>query len=118
MKNLGIAKERVNFHRGWFNETFPKVDVPQVALAHVDCDFYDPTKLCLEKWYPALSPGGIMQFDDYNAFSGCRKAVDEFVAQHPGLKMEAGGDGARRTSSASRGKRVVRSGCHALARRQ
>jgi O-methyltransferase len=94
MKKLGVAKERVNFHRGWFNETFPKVDVPQVAIAHIDCDFYDPTKLCLEKWYPVLSPGGIMQFDDYDSFSGCRKAVDEFLAQHPGLKMEAVGDGA------------------------
>jgi O-methyltransferase len=94
MKELGIPEERINFHRGWFNETFPKVDVPQVALAHIDCDFYDSTKLCLEKWYPVLSPGGIMQFDDYDAFSGCRKAVDEFFAQHPGLKPEAVGDGA------------------------
>ena len=93
--------------------------MPQVALAHVDCDFYDPTKLCLEKWYPALSPGGIMQFDDYNAFSGCRKAVDEFVAQRPGLKMEAGRRRRERVLlPQGRGKRVVRSGCHALARRQ
>jgi len=95
MKKLGISKERVHFHRGWFNETFPKVDVPQVAIAHIDCDFYDPTKLCLEKWYPVLSPGGIMQFDDYDSFSGCRKAVDEFLGRHPGLKMEAVGDGAK-----------------------
>jgi O-methyltransferase len=94
MKNLGIPKERVKFHRGWFNETFPKVNVPQVALAHIDCDFYEPTKLCLEKWYPVLSPGGFMQFDDYDSFSGCRKAVDEFLAAHPELKMESTGEGA------------------------
>ena len=84
----------MNFHRGWFNETFPKVNVPQVALAHIDCDFYEPTKLCLEKWYPVLSPGGFMQFDDYDSFSGCRRAVDEFLAAHPELKMESTGEGA------------------------
>jgi O-methyltransferase len=95
MKKLGVAKERVKIHRGWFNETFPKVDVPQVALAHIDCDFYEPTRLCLEKWWPVLSPGGFMQFDDYAAFSGCRKAVDEFLAAHPEVKMETSGDTAQ-----------------------
>ena len=94
MKALNIAKERVNFHRGWFDQTFPKVNVPQVALAHIDCDFYEPTKLCLEKWYPVLSPGGFMQFDDYDSFSGCRKAVDKFLGVHPELKMQAVGENA------------------------
>jgi len=56
MKTLRVSRERINFHRGWFDQTFPKVYVPQVALAHVDCDFYEPTKLCLDKWYPVLSP--------------------------------------------------------------
>jgi O-methyltransferase len=92
MKKLGITKERVKIHRGWFDQTFPKVDVTPVALVHVDCDFYEPTRLCLEKWYPALSPGGFMQFDDYEAFSGCRKAVDEFLAAHPDVKLETTGD--------------------------
>ena len=51
MRKLGIAKERLHFHRGWFDDTFPKVNVAPVALAHIDCDFYEPTRLCLEKWY-------------------------------------------------------------------
>jgi O-methyltransferase len=95
MKTLQVAKERVNFHRGWFDLTFPKVSVPEVALAHIDCDFYEPTKLCLDKWYPVLSPGGFMQFDDYDAFMGCRKAVDEFLAIHPELKMQTFGEKTR-----------------------
>lgn len=95
MKKLGIATERVKIHRGWFHETFPEVDVSPVALAHIDCDFYEPTRLCLEKWYPALAPGGIMQFDDYASFSGCRQAVDEFIAAHPEVKMETAGETAQ-----------------------
>ena len=89
MQKLGVARERVVIHRGWFSETFPTTTVEPVALVHVDCDFYAPTRLCLEKWYPILSPGGFMQFDDYTAFSGCHKAVDEFLDQHPELTLES-----------------------------
>lgn len=92
MKALQVAEERIHFHRGWFDHTFPKVNLPQVALVHIDCDFYEPTKLCLGKWYPVVSPGGFMQFDDYDAFLGCRKAVDEFLAIHPELKMQSTGE--------------------------
>jgi O-methyltransferase len=95
MDKLAVARSRIHVHRGWFDQTFPTVEVPQVALAHVDCDFYEPTRLCLEKWYPVLSPGGFMQFDDYAAFSGCQRAVDEFLALHPELRLEAIGDGAK-----------------------
>jgi O-methyltransferase len=95
MSKLGIEGERIHFHRGWFDRTFPEVQVQQVALVHVDCDFYQPTKLCLEKWYPVLSPGGFMQFDDYDAFSGCRRAVDAFLIGHPELKIQFSGDNPR-----------------------
>lgn len=92
MQKLGIARERVIVHRGWFNETFPVTTIRQIALLHVDCDFYEPTRLCLEKWYPTLTPGGFMQFDDYSAFSGCRKAVEGFLGQHPELSLESVGE--------------------------
>ncbi len=95
MKKLQVPKERVKLHRGWFDQTFPKIDVPQVALAHVDCDFYEPTKLCLNKWYPLLAPGGFMQFDDYDAFLGCRKAVDEFLGEHQEIQMQTLGENAK-----------------------
>ena len=63
-----------------------------VAMVHVDCDFYEPTRLFLNIWYPRLSPGGYMQFDDYSAFSGCQRAVDEFLNIHPELKLETLGE--------------------------
>jgi O-methyltransferase len=89
MKKLGIAEDRVRVHRGWFEDTFPHMNVSQAALVHVDCDFYAPTKLCLDTFYPLLAPGGMMQFDDYAAFSGCHKAVDEFISVHPELTLES-----------------------------
>lgn len=91
MRKLGISADRLVFHRGWFNDTFPVTEGFPVALAHIDCDFYEPTRLCLEKWYPLLSSGGFMQFDDYESFEGCQKAVDEFLADHPELTLETFG---------------------------
>ena len=88
MKKLGVDPNRVHVHRGWFEDTFPHVDVEQVAMIHIDCDFYGPTKLCLDTWYPRISPGGAIQFDDYAAFSGCHQAIDEFLAEHPELTLE------------------------------
>jgi len=49
-----------------------------VCLAHVDVDWYDPVMTCLERVMPRLVPGGAMVLDDYNAWSGCRKATDDY----------------------------------------
>ncbi len=93
MKKLNVAKERVHFHVGWFADTFPKASIDRIALLHIDPDFYDPVKLCLSHWYDHISPGGYIQIDDYEAFSGCRKATDEFLAAHPEAELEFYGDG-------------------------
>lgn len=59
-----------------------------VALAHVDADWYESVKTCLERIWPVLTPGGVIVIDDYSAWSGCREAVDEFVAGEPGCRVE------------------------------
>lgn len=50
----------------------------QIALAHIDCDWYDPVKLCLERITPNLSNNGKLIMDDYYDWSGCRDATDDF----------------------------------------
>lgn len=72
----------VRFVKGLYEDSL-QIDAP-VALAHIDCDWYESVKLCLERIGPHLSPGGRMIIDDYDHYSGCRKAVDEF--------LEANGD--------------------------
>lgn len=95
MKILNVDPARLHFHVGWFNETFPTVDIGAIALLHIDCDFFAPTKLCLEAWYPKVVSGGFVQFDDYDAFIGCRTAVDAFLAEHPELRLDFFGIGGR-----------------------
>jgi Macrocin-O-methyltransferase (TylF) len=51
-----------------------------IAVAHIDGDWYGSVKVCLERLWPALSVGGTLVIDDYQSWSGCRDAVDEFTS--------------------------------------
>jgi O-methyltransferase len=91
MKRLNIDLGRVKFHQGWFEQTFPNARVDQIALLHIDADFYESVRLSLETWGSRVAPGGYIQLDDYAAFIGCRAAVDEFLARNPELQLQTFG---------------------------
>ena len=92
MAEMGIPSERLAFHKGWFSDTFPKAEIEQIALLHIDADFYDPVKICLETWGPKVSKGGYIQLDDYSEFQGCRSAVDEFLEKYPQMTLNTYGN--------------------------
>lgn len=75
---LPLEPNSISLVRGLFQDTL-HVDQP-VALAHLDGDWYESTMTCLERIAPHLSVGGRLVIDDYDAWSGCRKAVDEYFA--------------------------------------
>jgi asparagine synthase (glutamine-hydrolysing) len=81
-----IDEHHVELVQGLFQDTI-KVDEP-VALVHVDGDWYESTLTCLTRLVPYLVPGGRIVVDDYWTWSGCRTAVDEYVADHPELRVE------------------------------
>jgi predicted O-methyltransferase YrrM len=69
--------------KGRFEDTLPRNDTGAIAVLHVDGDWYESVKVCLEHLYDRVSPGGIIQIDDYGHWQGARKAVDEFLeARH------------------------------------
>lgn len=76
---------RVSLVRGLFNETLPNYENLRIAVAHLDCDWYEPVSYCLNFVWPRLSPGGFVLIDDYNDWEGCRKATDEFVSGREGV---------------------------------
>jgi hypothetical protein len=66
--------------KGMFQETLPLTEVKAVAVLHVDGDWYDSVLTCLECLWERVTPGGIVQIDDYGHWEGARKAVNEFFA--------------------------------------
>jgi hypothetical protein len=75
---LDLESRRIELVQGLFQDTI-HIHEP-VALAHIDADWYQSVMTCLERIEPYLSPGGVLVIDDYDHWSGCRKAVDEYFA--------------------------------------
>jgi O-methyltransferase len=77
-----VEENSVELVRGLFEDTI-QLNEP-VAFAHLDGDWYESTMTCLERIAPRLIPGGRIVLDDYYAWSGCRRAVDEYFADRTG----------------------------------
>lgn len=75
---LGILG-RSRLIKGLFHETLPEAQIGTIAVLHLDGDWYESVKVCLEHLYDRVSPGGVVQIDDYGHWQGARKAVDEFM---------------------------------------
>lgn len=77
--------QNIELIEGNILETVPnyKKDNPQlrISLLHVDVDLYEPTKVCLREFYPSMVKGGIVILDDYGAFPGANKAIEEYFAE-------------------------------------
>lgn len=89
LRDFGVVVdgEKIQMIRGLFSDSFPKTPFSHVALAHIDCDWYDYVTECLEFVLPRMLPGGRIILDDYNDFAGCKKAVHDFLAKHPDFTM-------------------------------
>lgn len=79
---IGYDASFVHFHRGWFQDTLPACQgrLGPIALLRLDGDWHASTKVCLDHLYDLVVPGGFVILDDYGAYEGCRRAVDEFMA--------------------------------------
>lgn len=64
--------------KGLFQDTMIISD--PVLLVHIDGDWYDSVMVCLVRTVPYLVSGGVLIIDDYDAWSGCRKAVDDYFS--------------------------------------
>ena len=67
-------------HKGWIPEVLAALPDAPFAFVHVDVDLYEPTRACLEHFYPRLAEGGVIVCDDYRAprFPGAAGAWDEY----------------------------------------
>ncbi|MBW9214131.1 TylF/MycF family methyltransferase [Mumia sp. zg.B53] len=81
-----VETTSVSLVKGLFADTID-LDEP-VVLAHLDGDWYESTMTCLERLAPLIVSGGRIVLDDYYAWSGCRKAVEEYFAGRSGWRRE------------------------------
>ena len=79
-----LLSDQVCFLRGWFSATLPSASIDKLSVMRLDGDYYSSTMDCLNALYPRLSPGGFAIIDDYgeDLWTDCRKAVDEYRANH------------------------------------
>jgi O-methyltransferase len=78
---LGLSLDQVNIVQGWFDQTLPTAPMSDIALLHIDADWYDSVKLVLDTFYEHVTPGGYVMLDDYGYWQGCNRAVVDFFLE-------------------------------------
>jgi len=87
MRRCGLNTAEYNIHlmQGLFQQTMNPEE--PVAFAHIDCDWYDSVTTCIERIIPKMITGSRIIFDDYHSYSGCKKAVDDFLVDNKEFKV-------------------------------
>ena len=81
LRRLGMNMNRlVTINEGWFHYTVPATSqrIDTIALLHLDCDWYESTKVCLEHLYPKVVSGGFVYVDDYGYWPAVQQAIEEY----------------------------------------
>jgi Macrocin-O-methyltransferase (TylF) len=81
-----VGDHKVKYVKGYFPDSARGIELPRtVAVLHLDCDLYAPTKQGLEYFYSLVAPGGIIVMHDYSSgcWPGVTQAIDEFFNARP-----------------------------------
>ena len=66
--------------KGMVETTIPDAAPDKIAILPLDTDWYESTRHELVHLFPRLAKNGVLIIDDYGAWAGARKAVDEYFA--------------------------------------
>ena len=83
MQNLaetGYDRGRFVTVGGKVEDTIPDTLPKDIAILHLDTDWYESTRHELVHLFPLLVPRGVLVVDDYYTWSGVREALDEYMA--------------------------------------
>jgi hypothetical protein len=79
LAGAGCPMGRTRLVEGRVEDTIPGAAPAEIAILRLDTDWYESTRHELEHLYPRLAVGGVLIIDDYGAWEGARRAVDEFI---------------------------------------
>ncbi len=80
LERTGYPSDKLHLVQGKVEDTIPDRAPEQISILRLDTDWYESTKHELIHLFPRLSKNGILIIDDYGAWTGARKAVDEYFA--------------------------------------
>ena len=74
------GQEKAQVVVGAFSVSLDSLDCPEIDVLFLDCDLYESYKICLEKLFDRIAPGGVVVFDEVYSYKypGARDAVFEF----------------------------------------
>jgi len=97
--NASLNSDNIHYVPGFFQQTHDKYPKSRrIAILHLDGDLYESYKYPLSNLYEQIVPGGLIVIDDFyypaipqteDKFPGARKAVYEFLAMHPELRLQS-----------------------------
>lgn len=76
--STGYPEKHLIFVKGKVEDTLPSTTPAVIALLRLDTDWYESTKMEMEKLYPLLQDKGILIIDDFGFWEGARRAVVEY----------------------------------------
>jgi O-methyltransferase len=76
-----IDDARVQFFKGWFEQTLPLYEPPphEVLVLILDADLYSSTAFVLKAMESMIAPGTYLYFDEFNHQFDEMRAFDEFL---------------------------------------
>lgn len=84
-KKLNVDMNHTTLIKGFFKDTLniPEniENIGKIGVLRLDGDWYESTKICLEKLYDKVIDGGIIIIDDYGHWVGSKRATDEFRSE-------------------------------------
>lgn len=91
-KRTIATHKNIELYKGWIPEVFNEIDTLEYSYIHIDVDLYEPTKNCIEYFWPKLTSGGVFICDDYGSYKtiGARKAMNDFFGQENLLELPTG----------------------------
>ena len=70
----------IDYHPGWIPFLFQGLMERDYRFVHLDVDLHEPTRACLEYFYPRMTRNGIIVCDDYG-WPGARLALEEYCGR-------------------------------------
>lgn len=82
IRAMAMAKHtNYQLYKGWFQNTLNSFSGDSIAILRLDGDWYDSIMECLVHLYPKVATGGLILLDDYHTWSGCSRAVHDYLSQ-------------------------------------